>query len=125
MGNKSHKTKSNNNYGKLILIGDINVGKTSIVKRFIFNQFKDNNNKTNIFVYYKKTIKLNNNQDFNFNIWDTFGQEKFRALAKVFYHDCVIAILVYDITSKKSFENIKNYWWEELKKNAQNSCTSK
>ena len=44
---------------------------------------------------------------------------------KVFYHDCVIAILVYDITSKKSFENIKNYWWEELKKNAQNSCTSK
>ena len=75
MGNKSHKTKSNNNYVKLILIGDINVGKTSIVKRFIFNELKDNN-KTNICDFYTKTIKLNNNQDFNFNIWDTFGQEK-------------------------------------------------
>ena len=124
MGNKSHKTKSNNNYSKLILIGDINVGKTSIVKRFIFNEFKDNN-KTNICDFYTKTIKLNNNQDFKFKIWDTYGQEKFRSLDKVFYHDCVIAILVYDITSKESFENIKNYWWEELKKNAQNSCTSK
>ena len=44
---------------------------------------------------------------------------------KVFYHDCVIAILVYDITSKESFEKIKNIYWNEIKTYGQKSCKSK
>ena len=43
-------------------------------------------------------------------IWDTAGQEKFRSLTRFFYKDAAIAILVYDITRKDSFEELKSYW---------------
>lgn len=48
-------------------------------------------------------------------IWDTAGQERFRALTKIYYQDADIAILVYDITNKESFDDIKNYWVDQLK----------
>ena len=50
-------------------------------------------------------------------IWDTAGQEKYKAIAKLYYRDCRVAILVYDVTSKSSFESLKN-WHEELIKHA-------
>ncbi len=51
-------------------------------------------------------------------IWDTAGQEKYRALTKIFYKDASVAILVYDITRKQSFDEIKNYWYGQLKEHA-------
>lgn len=51
-------------------------------------------------------------------IWDTAGQEKFRALTKIFYKDANVAILVYDITRKDSFKEIKEYWYNQVKENA-------
>ena len=57
--------------------------------------------------YGGKTIK--------FEIWDTAGQEKYRALTKIFYKDAAVAILVYDITRRKSFDEIKNYWYNQIK----------
>ena len=51
----------------------------------------------------------------NYEIWDTAGQEKYRALAKVFYKNAAVCILVYDITRRASFEEIKNYWIKEVK----------
>ena len=59
----------------------------------------------------KETIK--------FEIWDTAGQERYRSMARVFYKNAAACILVYDITNKASFEEIKNYWVPELKENAQ------
>ena len=52
-----------------------------------------------------------------FHIWDTAGQEKYRSNAKIFYKDAKAAILVYDITNQKSFDEIKNYWYEQIKNN--------
>ena len=49
------------------------------------------------------------------DIWDTAGQEKHRALAKIFYKNSKAFLLVYDITNKKSFEEINNYWYEQVK----------
>ena len=51
-------------------------------------------------------------------IWDTAGQEKFRALTKIFYKDANVAILVYDITRKESFKEVKEYWHQQIKENA-------
>ena len=119
----NYKTNSNNNYNQLIIIGDKNVGKTSIITRFINNQFNDYNN--DFIDFYKRIIKLNNNQDFKLQIWDIFDKERFRSFNKKFYQDCVIVILVYDITSKESFENIKNIYWKEIKTYDQKSCKSK
>ena len=53
-----------------------------------------------------------------FEIWDTAGQEKYRSLTKIFYKDARIAILVYDITRKDSFEELKNYWYAQLKESS-------
>ena len=50
-----------------------------------------------------------------FEIWDTAGQEKYRALTKIFYKDAGVAILVYDITRKESFDEIKDYWYNQIK----------
>ena len=65
-----------------------------------------------------KTIFLKNeNQSIKFEIWDTAGQEKFRSLAKVFYKNAAVCILVYEITRRASFEELKKYWIEEIKTN--------
>ena len=52
-------------------------------------------------------------------MWDTAGQEKYRALSKIFYKDASAAILVYDITNKKSFDEIKEYWYNQVKECSQ------
>ena len=48
------------------------------------------------------------------DIWDTAGQERYRSVTKMFYKDADVALLVYDITSKKSFEELKNYWVNQV-----------
>ena len=50
-----------------------------------------------------------------FEIWDTAGQEKFRSLAKVFYKNAAICVLVYDICRYESFEELQNFWVDEIK----------
>lgn len=49
-----------------------------------------------------------------FQFWDTAGQQKFRAIAKIYYKDAKVAIVVYDVTSRESFEGLKT-WMDELK----------
>lgn len=51
-------------------------------------------------------------------IWDTAGQEKYRSLTKIFYKDASVAVLVYDITRKASFDEVKDYWYNQLKEHA-------
>ena len=53
-----------------------------------------------------------------FEIWDTAGQERFRSVNSIFYQDAYICIMVYDITKKKSFESLKEYWYNAVKENA-------
>ena len=66
-----------------------------------------------------KTVFLQDEkQSIKFEIWDTAGQEKYRALAKVFYKNAAVCILVYDITRRASFDELKKYWIAELKGNA-------
>jgi Ras-related protein Rab-22 len=67
--------------------------------------------------YAGKTMSFDelNGQSIKFEIWDTAGQEKYRALTKIFYKDAGVAILVYDITRKESFAEIKNYWYNQIK----------
>ena len=58
------------------------------------------------------------NKTVKFEIWDTAGQEKYRALTKIFYKDAAIAVLVYDITKRKSYDELKNYWYTQVKDSA-------
>ena len=104
---------------KVVLIGESGVGKTSIISRYMTNTFSPTLGSTPGANFTTKTVYLEKeNQSIKFEIWDTAGQEKFRSLAKVFYKNAAICILVYEITRRASFEELKKYWIEEIKANA-------
>jgi small GTP-binding protein len=105
---------------KIILVGEVGVGKTSIIHRFILNDFKLHiDSTTSVSSYTSKTIKFDkyNDKSFKYDIKDTAGQERFRSLTKIFFKGSDIAILVYDITNRNSFEELKNFWYKEVKDN--------
>ena len=93
---------------KLILLGESGVGKTSIISRYVHDKFDEDNPSSMSMCYVAKKLKKNNMR-IKLDIWDTIGQEKFRSLSKMFLKDTKIVILVYSITSRKSFESL-NYW---------------
>jgi Ras-related protein Rab-11A len=105
---------------KVVLIGESGVGKTSIISRYMTDSFSSTLGSTPGANFTTKTVFLKNeNQSIKFEIWDTAGQERYRALAKVFYKNAAVCVLVYDITRKTSFNELKNYWYKEIKENAQ------
>ena len=112
---------------KVVLLGESGVGKTCIIARFINNTFEDNIMSTTGASYAGKTMTFDEFQgkSIKFEIWDTAGQEKYRALTKIFYKDAGVAILVYDITRKESFEEIKKYWHNQIKEYAPKNISKK
>ncbi len=107
---------------KVVLLGESGVGKTSIISRFINDVFEEGIVTTTGASYAGKNMifKDYQNQVVKFEIWDTAGQEKYRSLTQIFYKDASIAILVYDVTNEESFEELQNYWYEQIKESAPN-----
>ena len=112
---------------KVVLLGESGVGKTCIIARFINNTFEDNIMSTTGASYAGKTMSFDEfpGKNIKFEIWDTAGQEKYRALTKIFYKDAGVAILVYDITRKESFEEIQKYWYNQIKEFAPKNISKK
>ena len=102
---------------KIILIGESSVGKTSIISRFVKDRFEENIQSTIGGTYSPKYLLFNDGKILIFNLWDTAGQERYRSLAKIFYKDAKVAILVYDITSYNSFDKLRKYWINDIKEN--------
>ena len=100
---------------KVTLIGNPGVGKTCIISRYIDDVFDENNAPTIGANYTEKLIKKNG-KEYELNIWDTAGQEKFHALGKHFYKDTYVVCLVYDITSQESLNHLKSIWYPDLQK---------
>ena len=105
---------------KLILVGERAVGKTCITSRFIKDEFHEDVQSTFPSSFASKTLQIEEWSDktVKYDIWDTCGQEKFRSVGKVFYKGVKAAILVYDVTHKKSFEEIKKYWYLQIREYA-------
>ena len=108
--------KNNQITYKIILLGESSVGKTSIITRLTQDKYLDTSLSTFSGYYTEKILEVNN-IPVRLEIWDTAGQEKYRSLARNYYKGCHAAILVYDITDKSSFEEIINYWYNEIKEN--------
>ena len=100
---------------KAVLLGESGVGKTSIIQ----NYFNKKNNKSISTIspnFQSKVMELKKEKKkIKFEIWDTAGQEKYHSLAKIFFQDASVCILVYDITVRESFEELKNFWVKEVK----------
>ena len=98
---------------KVTLIGDSSVGKTSIINRYCKNIFDQSIGST-LGANYSQKIIEKDGKKIRLDLWDTAGQEKYRAIGRHFYRESFIVCLVYDITNKNSFENIKSIWYPEL-----------
>ena len=104
---------------KCVLLGETAVGKTSLINRFVNDVFQENFVPTMVGCYSSKDIFYDKaNRKIKYEIWDTAGQEKYRSINKIFYQDASIAILVFDITRKDTFETLKNYWLTEIRDNS-------
>ena len=104
----------------ILLVGDANVGKTSILLKYTENFFPNQYQATIGVEYKMKIIKLNN-MNIKLQIWDTAGQERYKSIAKNFFHSANGVFLVFDITNKQSFENL-NKWIEDVKENSPKDC---
>ena len=110
---------------KVVLLGESGVGKTSIIARYISNTFKSQNLPTTGANFVSKTIILDDeNKSIKFELWDTAGQERYRSLARVFYKNAAVCILVYDITRKSSFNELKSFWVNEIKENSEGKASN-
>ena len=99
---------------KLILIGEASVGKSSIIYRYINNEFNTGIRATNGASYCKKDLKIKG-KDVELNIYDTAGQDRYKTLNKFFYKNAYLVCLVYDITNQGSLESLKGYWYKDIK----------
>jgi len=100
---------------KMVFIGDAGVGKSKLKARLL-NEW-DRYEKTNICCYFAtKTISIEG-KVMKAQIWDTAGEERYRAVAPIYYRGSVGALLVYDITKYQTFANVEK-WLEELRKYA-------
>jgi len=90
---------------KLIIIGSVSVGKTSLLIRYATGKFQNILKSTSTPSYIPKT-KMVNNKLYEIRFWDTAGQEKYRSLTKIFIKDAKIALLVYAIDDENSFKDL-------------------
>ena len=103
-------SQGNSNSYKVVLVGESGVGKTSVTSYFLYNTFNEKEVMTTTATFAQKLIEIKEiNKTIEFDIWDTAGQEVYRSLTKLFYNEAKAAILVYDITDRRSFQEIQNY----------------
>jgi len=101
---------------KLVLLGEAAVGKSSLVLRFVKGHFSEYQESTIGAAFMTQTLALDD-QTVKFEIWDTAGQERYHSLAPMYYRGAQAAVVVYDITSKDSFDRATR-WIGELKEQA-------
>ena len=99
---------------KVVFVGDAKVGKTQIINKFVENEFSENYVETRV-EYHHKTIN-SNGKIIKLRLWDTAGQEDYRAITQAYYKSGHLIVLVYAVDDKKSFENIQS-WVEDVKNN--------
>ena len=103
-----------NNLIKIILLGESEVGKTALFKRYFNNSFKINNNLATIGMESETKFILINKDICKLTIFDTAGQEKFRAVPRNYYKNADGILLLFDVCNRNSFDKIKD-WINEIK----------
>ena len=115
--NSQSNSEANSSEVKVVILGDANVGKTSITMQYCKNVFQNSYIATIGAAFLQKRVVKDGNV-INFQIWDTGGSERFRSMAKIYYTGAKVAVLVCDITEADSLKSLE-YWLEEISKNTQ------
>jgi Ras-related protein Rab-1A len=97
---------------KIIIIGDSNVGKTALFWRFTEGDFLAEKDTQVTTIDFKiKNIQLKD-KPAKLYIWDTAGQEKYRSIVSTYFKGCHGVLMVFDLSSERSFKNIKEQWYD-------------
>ena len=99
---------------KVVLVGESQTGKTSLLNCFKGEKFDENTKSTLGASCYHLELEYKT-QPMVFQVWDTAGDEKYHSINRYFYKDASVVIIVYDITNPLSFDCIKDYWIDEIK----------
>ena len=102
---------------KVLLLGDSTVGKTCFLLRYCDKTFQEAHLSTIGLDYRLKSMELDDGKRIKLQIWDTAGQDRFRAITKNYYKGANGIILIYDVTNIETFENVKN-WIAQIKEEA-------
>ena len=119
MNHEEEEEQKENNFIKIVIVGQSSVGKTALINQYMNKIFIDAAITT---IGTDKFIKVEkiNDIEIKLNIWDTAGQERFRSLSQMFIKNSDICMLVYDITNELSFNDLKDYWLNLVKENLSN-----
>ena len=101
---------------KVLLLGNSDVGKSSMLLRFVDSVWNDAFTPTIGVDFKVKTLEINNKR-VKMQIWDTAGQERFRTVVSTYFRGAHGILLLYDVTNKDSFKNLEN-WLIEIEKNS-------
>ena len=107
-------TNANGKYKyKVVFLGNQSVGKTSIIHRFIYDSF-DEAYQATIGIDFMSQKMYVEDKTIILNLWDTAGQERFKSLIPSYIKDSAVAIVVFDVTSRESFESVEK-WIEDAR----------
>jgi len=101
---------------KIVLVGDCGVGKTQIRTRYTMNEFNPQSKSTIGVEFAFKTIEIRGDE-IKGQIWDTSGEERYRAVTSAYYRGSVGAVIAFDVTKYKTFTNLET-WLDQLKQYA-------
>lgn len=113
-------SSSNSMEVKVCIIGDTDVGKTSLSTRYCHNEFPNNSTPTIGASFMQKRLQVEGTE-VSLQIWDTAGQERFRSMAPMYYRGAKGAICCYDLTNSSSLNHLTN-WIKDLKMHADLNC---
>ena len=106
---------------KIILICEPGVGKTAIMSRFITNEFKNMYQSTLGVEFKTKDLYIDNTACARLNVWDTCGQERFRAITRQYFKNSHGVLLVFDLTVKETIRKL-NVWMNDIQDNIGDEC---
>ncbi|XP_043787781.1 ras-related protein Rab-37-like isoform X3 [Apis laboriosa] len=102
---------------KVMLLGDSGVGKTCLLTRFRDGRFLSGNYITTVGIDFRNKVVVVDDTSIKLQIWDTAGQERFRSVTHAYYRDAHALLLLYDVTNKTSYDNIRA-WLSEIREHA-------
>lgn len=108
---------------KVVFVGDQASGKTSLVRRYMYNNFEESVVPTIGMDFQSKNVTLDSGRSLRLQLWDTAGQERFRSLIPSYMRDASAAVVVFDLTARPSFEAVKT-WVEYIRNERGDECVT-